>query len=135
MTERDNKLWCSWENVTDEIDNLVSILSEKNLPIDSIYGIPRGGLIPAVMLSHKLDLPFVLNPTENTLVVDDISDSGLTLGDHHLHGAIYTLTLHMRNGSKYEPTIYGKFIDSDKWIVYPWELSDSQSIQDYKLTK
>ena len=24
---------------------------------DSVMGLPRGGLIPAVMISHKLDLP------------------------------------------------------------------------------
>ena len=30
--------------------------------IDSVMGLPRGGLIPAVMISHELNLPFVLHP-------------------------------------------------------------------------
>jgi len=135
MLEHQNKLWCSWDDITTIINYLVVRIQDKQLPIDSIYGIPRGGLIPAVILSHKLSLPLVSTPNENTLVVDDISDSGLTLGEHHLHGAVHTVTLHMRKGSSYEPTIYGKFIDSEKWIVYPWELGTAKEIQDYKLKK
>ena len=47
--------------------------------IDSVTGIARGGLIPAVMVSHKLDLPYVDAVGPNTLVIDDIADSGVTL--------------------------------------------------------
>ena len=47
--------------------------------IDSVMGLPRGGLIPAVMISHELGIPLVINPTKNTLVVDDINDTGHTL--------------------------------------------------------
>ena len=45
----------------------------------SIYGIPTGGLIPAFVISKKLGLPFVDMPNKNTLVVDDLIDSGRTL--------------------------------------------------------
>ena len=31
-----------------------------NLNIDSIHGIARGGLIPAVLISHKLGLPWTV---------------------------------------------------------------------------
>ena len=33
-------------------------------------------MIPAVLISHELGLPFVLHPGKNTLVVDDINDTG-----------------------------------------------------------
>jgi hypothetical protein len=133
MVEVNGKLFSYWDDIETVINEIVDKLNELKLPIDSVYGIPRGGLIPAVMLSHKLDLPLVDKPTEQTLIVDDISDTGTTLGEHHLHGAVYTATLHMRKGSTYEPTIYGRFIDSDKWIVYPWESREAKPIQDYKL--
>ena len=67
----DNKIYLSW----DDVDDLVNELCEKipsNLPlIDSVHGIPRGGLIPAVLISHKLGLPYVNAVGPNTLVVDD----------------------------------------------------------------
>ena len=133
MLEIESKLIASWDDVEISMERIVNEINEKELPIDSIYGIPRGGLIPAVMLSHKLDLPLVDKPTEQTLIIDDISDSGFTLGEHHLHGAVYTATLHMRKGSSYVPTIYSKLIESEKWIVYPWEEFDAKPIQNYKL--
>ena len=133
MLEIQGKLIASWDDIKTSVEHIVDQIKEMELPIDSIYGIPRGGLIPAVMLSHKLELPLVDKPTEQTLIVDDISDTGTTLGGHHLHGAVYTATLHMRKGSSYVPTIYSKLIESEKWIVYPWEEFNAKPIQNYKL--
>ena len=57
MLKIENKIHLSW----DDVDKLVDILCEKiitELPnIDSVFGLKRGGLIPAVMVSHKLGLP------------------------------------------------------------------------------
>ena len=55
MLEVNGKLIASWDDVETSIERIVNEINEKELPIDSIYGIPRGGLIPAVILSHKLD--------------------------------------------------------------------------------
>jgi hypoxanthine phosphoribosyltransferase len=45
----------------DEIEALIFRLSHKILTNDlkfkNIYGLQRGGLIPAVMLSHQLGIP------------------------------------------------------------------------------
>ena len=76
------------------IDELVTVIAKKihtdSPNIDSIYGIPRGGLIPAVLLSHKLGLPLVQKPKSNSLVVDDISDSGNTFIDFINTCLLYT---------------------------------------------
>ena len=73
------KVYLTWE----EVDDLVNILKQKvldELPeIGSVMGIARGGLIPAVMLSHKLGVPYTNLIDPNTLVVDDICDSGVTI--------------------------------------------------------
>jgi hypoxanthine phosphoribosyltransferase len=76
MEDIKSKIYLSW----DIIETLVDVLAMniKKSEIDSIMGLPRGGLIPAVMLSHKLNLPLVFEPTEKTLIVDDICDSGET---------------------------------------------------------
>ena len=95
--------------------------------IDSVMGLPRGGLIPAVLISHELNLPFVLHPGKNTLVVDDINDTGHTLSK--APGA-YWAVLHNKPTSKFKDCIYAKEV-GDQWLVYPWEREDSEAIPDY----
>ena len=67
----------------DTIDNLITIIAREIISespnIYNIYGIPRGGLIPAVLLSHKLGIPVTQEVKNYSLIVDDISDSGNTL--------------------------------------------------------
>lgn len=45
--------------------------------VDGIYGIPRGGLPLAVLLSNRLSLPLLMAPTKQCIVVDDIFDTGV----------------------------------------------------------
>jgi hypoxanthine phosphoribosyltransferase len=122
-----SKIYLTWENVEDLILILVEKLKSENY--NSIFGIPRGGLIPAVLLSHKLNIPITETINENTLVVDDISDTGITLNGKYKN----TATLHYRTTSIYKPTHFASELFSDDWIVYPWEEKNSKSIQDYKL--
>jgi len=117
----------------DDIKNLVDVIAKKvleELPnIDSITGIERGGLIPAVMLSHKLNLPYVKAIHPNTLVVDDICDSGVTIRDTV---GVYTATLYTKESAVVQPTIYGtKLLNEAQWLVFPWENEDAEPIQDY----
>ena len=116
-----------------EIDRLVDILCEKiitELPsIDSVMGLPRGGLIPAVMVSHRLSLPLVTLPEPHTLVIDDIADSGATL---EKSPGVYTAVLHYKpHTSSFKPTIWAEEHNSDEWLIYPFERSDSKAMQDY----
>ena len=71
-----NKYYVDW----DEINALVFRLRFKIGFFKNIYGLPRGGLIPAVMLSHQLGIPMAKGDIgPDTLIVDDICDSGETL--------------------------------------------------------
>jgi len=88
--------------------------------IRNIYGIPRGGLVPAVYLSHLLGLPIVIEPTgKETLVVDDICDTGKTLGAYQ-HFGYTTATLYYHKQSPVEPNIW-IYEKKDQWIQFPWE--------------
>lgn len=122
----------TWETV-EEIVNEIYVQICDNKAITKIYGLPRGGLIPAVMLSHKAKLPLITDSSlvdNNTLIVDDISDSGETLKGY----TDFTIaTLFIRHNTKTTPTIFGEVIMNDDWIVFPWERSDSKQIQDYKV--
>ena len=126
------KRYISWE----EVETLVNILHDNILEsgedFDTIYGLPRGGLVPAVMLSHKLGLSYKLGygtDYGNTLVIDDICDSGKTLKSINHSTAVLHYKPHT---SIIEPTFYACKFECDDWIVYPWENKDSKAIQDYK---
>ena len=124
-----HKVYLTWK----EIDTLVTILKHKvldKLPeIDSVTGIARGGLIPAVMLSHKLGVPYTQAVGPNTLVVDDICDSGITLKDAP---GVYTATLHYKSSAISKPNVYASLLlNENQWLVYPWENDDSEMLQGY----
>jgi len=130
------KVYVSWS----EVEILVDILCKeikKNIPwVENIKGLPRGGLIPTVMISHNLDLPMLGNiegRNENTLIIDDIADSGKTLEEYN---GWDTAVLHYKpHTSSVIPTVYANEWKSDDWIVYPWEREDSKAIQDYIYNK
>lgn len=124
----------SWGWVDHQIEVIANSIEDKNEFV-AVTGVPRGGLIPAVMLSHKLGLKYIpyqqaVSKRRPVLVVDDISDSGLTLTGVGNKGFI-TATLCVRYNTQYTPDYYGEEITDDRWIVFPWEDNDSKTIQGY----
>ena len=108
-----------------DVEKLIKIMIDINGPLpffchfDGIYGIPAGGLILAVYLHHRLDLPLLLAPTKNSLVVDDIVDNGLSMS-HYITKGNFTVSLFYRENGIWKPDIWlHKKID--KWVHFPWE--------------
>ena len=127
-----NKRFITWDYIETAIDNIASQVKSSELNIEYILGMPRGGLIPAVMLSHKLNIPLFKTGMildNKVLIVDDICDSGGTLQKYNV---ITTATIHTKLTASVQPTFHYEVVDKD-WIVYPWEREDSKTIQDYKL--
>ena len=122
-----NKVFVYWDDISVLVDELCNTITSSGVQIISITGIERGGLIPAVMISHKLNIPYVNKINKDTLVVDDICDSGETLKNTV---AGYTATLHYKKTASFTPDFYSKEV-GEEWIVYPWERNDSDTIQDY----
>ncbi len=138
MIEVGKKEHYYWSDIDKATDNLAQQILELYIKPLYICGIPRGGLIPAVLLSHKTGISyfdafrFSIPGNGHVLVVDDICDSGKTL--QHLE--YKTAVLHYKpHTSIIEPTFYACKFESDDWIVYPWENKDSKTIQDYKILK
>ena len=125
----DNKIKLSWDDLETLVDKLCGKIPFETPTIDSITGIARGGLIPAVMVSHKTGLPYVHAIGPNTLVIDDIADSGETL--EKISG-VYTAVLHYKpHTSSFKPNIWAEEHKGDEWMIYPFERSDSKAMQDY----
>ena len=104
-----------------EFDKSVEYIANKCkfLEISGIYGIPRGGLCLAVALSHKLKINLISEPIKNSLIVDDIYETGITLkAFKHIEGAMFFVLF-----SKVSPTWWNSVHISEKseWIVFPWE--------------
>lgn len=124
-----NKIYLGWDDINDLVDTLCEKIILEQSNIDSVFGLKRGGLIPAVLISHKLGLPWSDVMLPNTLVIDDICDTGVTLKNTI---GCYTAVLHYKpHTSCYTPNLWASVHERDEWIIYPWERKDSQPIQDY----
>lgn len=93
--------YVSWEDINDYVNKIIFKMFQDNWNPDYIVGLSRGGLIPAVIMSHKIDVPMKPlkvslrdDPDDNMhdwcmaddalsgakiLVIDDINDTGATL--------------------------------------------------------
>ena len=129
-----DKVYLSWSDVEGVVQELAHGITNHLTDINYIHGLERGGMIPAVMLSHLLNIPYTHQPhyhPNQCLIVDDICDSGETLSKW---GGYATAVLHYKpHTSCCVPTIWSVKHDEDSWIIYPWESRDSETIQDYKL--
>jgi len=98
----------------------------KKLDMESIYGIPRGGSVVAVYLSHLTGLPVIEENliNEKTLIVDDIADTGQTLYDFISYTKSKSATIYYHKQSVIEPDIW-IFEKKDDWILFPWETEES----------
>ena len=91
----------------------------KFIEFSGIYGVPRGGLCLAVALSHKLKINLISKPIKNSLIVDDVYETGITLNSFkNIEGAMFFVLF-----SKIKPTWWNTVHLSKKseWIVFPWE--------------
>ena len=104
-----------------QFDNAVEDIASKCrfLEFSGIYGVPRGGLCLAVALSHKLKINLISEPKKNSLIVDDVYETGITLNNFKdIEGATFFVLF-----SKIKPIWWNTVFVSKKsqWIVFPWE--------------
>jgi len=145
-----------WKDVT----RFVEGIDFKGITFDRIICIHRGGLPLGVMLSHRLNLPLDISyitrydklshyisreeiikrniEGNDILIVDDISDSGITLKKLYevvqKKGAksITTISYAIKNQTKFTPTYYKVVVPQDRWVVFPWEIKRDDSNDDKK---
>ena len=118
-----------------EFDSSVIYIANKckSWEISGIYGVPRGGLCLAVALSHKLDIKLVDKPFKNSLIVDDVFETGITLSNYkHIEGAYFFVLV-----SKKTP-IWWNTVNlslNKEWIVFPWENKKNEHKEEKKYKK
>ena len=89
------KLWYPWDEMRRDVNTLCREITLDKFNPEVVVGISRGGLLPGVMMSHWLNIPFKpvkaglrdfpewedylpRKTDERVLIVDDICDSGET---------------------------------------------------------
>jgi hypothetical protein len=107
-----------WNKFEEGIKIIARQIKKSKTKIDGIYGVPRGGLIPAVRLSHLLKIPLTMFITPCTLIVDDVADSGNTIANWKYNKIA---TLYYKPHCSIEPDFYA--FETKNWIVFPWEVS------------
>ena len=134
-----NYPWNKIDDLVKEISNRASTYKPTH-----IVGIARGGLVPAVMLSHRLNLPMEtlgvsfrdnkathhtkFKPIDDAryLIVDDINDSGTTfkvVTDIFKNRRLQHRSAALINKEKsdFDVDFYGEMFYHDDWITFPWE--------------
>lgn len=93
----------------------------QNRPVASVYGVPRGGCIPAVLSGFTI----TEQPDEADVIIDDIIDSGRT-----------QLKWRTRFPAKPFVALIDKLNPQDPfakagWISFPWEHAPDQEATDH----
>lgn len=120
-----NKEYVNWNDIELFIDTINSLYKDKK--ISGVYGLPRGGLIFAVMLSHKMNIPLLMAPSENCIIIDDICDSGESLVHYYKNSSgdkvnkYHIVTMYYKKNDLVEPEFY-MYKKENNWVVYPWEV-------------
>ena len=122
------KVYVSWNQVEDFVRDIEYKQKNGEYNFTGVYGLPRGGLVLAVMISHKLNIPMLMSPCPGCIIVDDICDTGESLlhyvknssGDKVQDYTIATM-YYKENILGIVPDIYS-YVKDNEWIVFPWEL-------------
>ena len=138
-----------WGEYTTKICALETLIIKSGTKINYIYGVPRGGLIPAVYASHLLGkIPMYsirasrrewnefhiqeivrekLKTVKNVLIVDEISDSGevvLLLKEYfkkeYLDLNTKFAVVYTKEKCLDAVDYYSEIVD-DRWLVFPYE--------------
>mgnify|MGYP005708859353 FL=1 len=138
------------EDFIDSLNKIVEQIENSNWSPKVIISINRGGCVPGIYLSHRLNLKHKvidiqlrdsnrspdfklvkqkIKRFDNILLVDDINDSGKTLKTiYDLSNAyskkIYNATLIYNLESIIKTDFYGRMIkrsEDKNWYVFPWE--------------
>lgn len=140
------KVEVSWMDVRKALTKICHAMHEVNFRPERIIGITRGGLVPAVMLSHMLNVPHVdiiriqlrdnpsldpiiqgvldKSPGRYDLIIDDLWDSGATFkAIKEVCPKVRTAALYYKSLSAFALVDWMGFEKRpDQWIVFPWEV-------------
>lgn len=119
LTDKEDKITLTWKNYEDIISDLIKTIPNK---YEQVFGMPKGGLIPAFYISKHFNIPMIFNEdliSPKTLVVDDVADSGKDIFYYqHLDTAVIVL----KPWCNITPKFYA--IKTTSWVQFPYEIKN-----------
>jgi len=140
------KIKLTWSKYTNAINQMAAHFKDEKF--DVIIGLTRGGLIPAVRLSHIMDTPMLpFNPhllhsngdernnvklpispvvCKRILIVDDIADTGKTFFkcvkffEKRGYKLSTTAVYINKKTTVFTPT-YTVYDSQKRWVIFPYE--------------
>lgn len=139
----------TWRKAMTICTKLVEKLKDKypNVLDYNIIGLSRGGLIPAVIMSNMLNIRKVyalglrsykdqeksdteiyqvpdLVSMSKIILIDDISDTGESfkqINEMLVGKEVITVSMFLKDKTKFIPNVYGRKVKNEHWVVFPWE--------------
>jgi hypoxanthine phosphoribosyltransferase len=125
LSKGKEKLYLDWNTYIARIYELVNQIKKSKIKFNYVYGIPRGGCIPATIISHSLNKRMIVGLQElykvlpsRVLIVDDVVDSGKTF-NYFVDNKYKTAALYSQINSKILPDFYVAV--NTCWVVFPYE--------------
>jgi len=140
VTNKDANIILSWRDIDRFVDDLCKQVADEGYTM--VVGLARGGVVPAVMISHKLGIKYdsvvwqtrdgglqeigrlnnIIVREKKVLIVDDICDSGLTLTQvkaNHPDADVAVLTTKV--DTKLVDYTAKSYYNDERWVIFPWE--------------
>lgn len=121
----------SWVEFGADIKKITEMIRQKGRKFTGIYCASEGGHQLASVLAGHFELPLSTKPpierdrdgelvyNPDIMIVDDVANTGLTLGEFHRAG-FFIVTI-FRNPEGYvTPDVYAREKDT-RYIVFPWQ--------------
>lgn len=106
----------TWQDVQWEVQRLADRWAD--VAISSVYGIPQGGVAPALLIAQALSVSIVDKPHHDTLILDDLIDSGRTMQPYADLG-YHVDALYRKPHSPADIAPQAALVDD--WLSFPWE--------------
>jgi hypoxanthine phosphoribosyltransferase len=123
------KVFITPQKFHDDIIKLANMIPRNKY--QCVIGLPRGGCIAAVYLSHFCDLEYFefedlqhISDIREALIVDDLVDTGKTLKNlkqGELEIKFDSAVVYYKPRSIVIPTYFVEQINNSDWIVFPYE--------------
>lgn len=145
MTSTRTDIFITWDEIQTLCTTLAAEILQRGLPHDKVLVITRGGLFPAGLLARELDIrrietvgvvayddqtagiaSLVKNAAseflENTLIVDDLADTGTTIDFlRPLTTNCTFVTVFVKPAGKNRVDLFAREVPQDSWIRFPWD--------------
>lgn len=142
MNEDQRLRHLTWVEVEQYVREIVRQLGPTP-KIKHILAVARGGMVPAVMLAHHLNVPVEsvtvktyhgkkagtpviydapeIKDVDDWLIVDDIADTGATINAlRDLYPGIRVAAL-VQKETQMAADYFGADVKLSEWVVFPWE--------------